>query len=216
MLYDGDTFEHDGNTFKVTFPRDDYHGAPWDEEGGHGPVSEAPRGRNYHGYTSKAPGEMLLGDGWIYDFAEACRIARRDGWGPAFYQQIVETSANGLRRINAHWYIGRELHAFTSYWSDDLNPCYADARDAMRASYPSARAYAAAAAMADFDRLRRWCAGHWCYVGVVVELCDDEGETVGGYSASLWGIESDAGDYLEEVARELADEVIAGFRAIAS
>lgn len=63
------------------------------------------------------------------------------------------------------------------------------------------------AAMADFDRLRRWCADQWSYVGVVVHLLDDEGDEM-GESESLWGIESDADDYLDEVARELADEIL--------
>lgn len=63
------------------------------------------------------------------------------------------------------------------------------------------------AAMADFDRLRRWCDDQWSYVGVVVELLDDEGDAM-GEEESLWGVESDAGDYLEKCARELADEII--------
>ena len=63
---------------------------------------------------------------------------------------------------------------------------------------------AARAAMADYKRLRDYCAGHWSYVGVIVTASRHGIELA---SASLWGIESDAGDYLEEVARELAGEV---------
>lgn len=212
MLYDGDIFEHNGNRFKVTFPPDWDRWAPWDEEDGHGPVSD---------WTTRAkrPGELILArDGCryqYYDFAEACRIARRDGWGPGFYHQREERGANGLRRGYAQWYVGRQLHTYTGEWRDD-EYLWDGAREAMRASYPSARAYAAAAAMADYDRLRQWCDDQWCYVGVVVELVDEEDEPVSCHGASLWGIESDAGDYLEEVARELADEVIADFRAVVS
>jgi hypothetical protein len=157
MLYDGDTFEHAGNLFRVTFPRDDDHGAPWDEEDGHGPVT---------GWESrgKRPGEMILsehrGSRRFYDFAEAVRIARRDGWDAPPFKQ-------GTRG-----------------------------------------AQAARAALADFDRLRRWCADDWCYVGVIVTLVDDDEDEMPEFSASVWGIESDASDYLEETARELADEVL--------
>lgn len=34
------TFTHRGLTFRVTFPRDDSHGAPWEEHDGHGIVSD--------------------------------------------------------------------------------------------------------------------------------------------------------------------------------
>lgn len=163
-MYDSEIFEHDGNTFKVTFPYDEYHGAPWDEDDGHGPVSN---------WTTRAklPGEMVLnrdgGSFRYYDFAEACRIARREGWGYG-----GQTPGESKRQV------------------------------------------AEAAAMEDFNRLRRWCNDQWNYIGVVVELADDDGNPVIGHGASLWGIESDADDYLEQVAHELADEVIADFRAI--
>lgn len=47
----------------------------------------------------------------------------------------------------------------------------------------------------------------------MVELCDDDGDPVPGYDASLWGIESDADEYLEETAFELADEIISRFES---
>jgi hypothetical protein len=49
---------------------------------------------------------------------------------------------------------------------------------------------AAAAAMADFENLRRWCANQWHWCGIVVSLLDDEGEET-GIDAALWGIEDD-------------------------
>jgi hypothetical protein len=67
------------------------------------------------------------------------------------------------------------------------------------------RQQAAKAAMADFKRLQAWCEDHWCWCGVIITCEDLPGEP----SASLWGIESDAGDYFREVAEELADEIIA-------
>ena len=57
------------------------------------------------------------------------------------------------------------------------------------------------------DLMRQWCDGYWSYVGVVVTAQCPCCEDFTGPSASLWGIESDAGDYLEEVARELAEEL---------
>ncbi len=53
----------------------------------------------------------------------------------------------------------------------------------------------------DFDYLRRFLSGDWEYVGVIVT----DPET--GESASLWGIESDAREYIDEVSRELIDEI---------
>jgi hypothetical protein len=75
---------------------------------------------------------------------------------------------------------------------------------------------AADAAKADMQRMKDWFLDRWHYVGVVVALCDDDGEPLPmPYRASLWGIESDAGDYLDEVSEECADEIIAGLAASA-
>jgi len=60
------------------------------------------------------------------------------------------------------------------------------------------------AVQADFDFLRRWLDEQWCYVGVCVSLADQAPD----YAHSVWGIESDASDYIEETAHELADEII--------
>lgn len=84
--WDGDTFERHGRTFKVALPYDDDRDAPWDREDGHGPVSDWRSTRDsYTGYPVKEPGERILfrdgRDYRTYDFAEALRIAARDGWG---------------------------------------------------------------------------------------------------------------------------------------
>jgi hypothetical protein len=63
------------------------------------------------------------------------------------------------------------------------------------------------AAEREFDYLRRWCIGEWSYVGIVVTLLDAQGEET-DQSASLWGIESDQDDIHNEVALELAHEII--------
>lgn len=73
-----DKIEKDGFTFRVTKEHDHDAGTPWEREDGHGPVSDWTR-------RDKMPGELILntdhGYKRFYDFAEACRIALRDGWG---------------------------------------------------------------------------------------------------------------------------------------
>jgi hypothetical protein len=56
----------------------------------------------------------------------------------------------------------------------------------------------------DFEFLRRWCADQWHYVGVTVSHVQS------GNDESLWGIESDADEYIMETAHELADQIAAG------
>ncbi len=58
---------------------------------------------------------------------------------------------------------------------------------------------------ADFEYLRKWCAGDWEYIGVIVTLSDDEGNELG--KDSLWGVES-LGDYWRTVALELAQGLL--------
>ena len=80
-----DTITHNGAMFRVSLEPDTDHGAPWDEENGHGPVSDWRRGPNYTGHHDKRPGEILLcGDrhaARFYDFAEEklfyCQIVLR-------------------------------------------------------------------------------------------------------------------------------------------
>lgn len=210
-MFDGQKFTHAGHNFRVSMATDCDTGAPWIEHDGHGIVSD---------WTSrdKKPGELVLAcDGRgrarngvrrFYDFAETVKIARRDGWGIAPYKLDIERGANGLMRANAQWFEGRQLVAIQTDWSDDINDATRQAYAMHRATFPSARTYAAAAAMADFERLRAWCADEWYWVGVTVELLDDFGDAM-GETESLWGIESDADEHIGEVARELAGEIIA-------
>jgi hypothetical protein len=68
---------------------------------------------------------------------------------------------------------------------------------------------AAKAVEADFERLRAWCNDEWTWCGVVVTMLDEDGDPIDGYEESLWGIESDASEYIKETAQELADQLIA-------
>lgn len=61
----------------IKIARDDSKGEPWKEYDGHGPVSDWVT-------RDKLPGELVLdtdrGRKLFYDFAEAVKIAKRDGW----------------------------------------------------------------------------------------------------------------------------------------
>lgn len=62
---------------------------------------------------------------------------------------------------------------------------------------------AAEAVEREFTRLRRWCENDWCWVGVVVTPLTPDGDALDSMSDSLWGIESDADDHIDEVTRDL-------------
>jgi hypothetical protein len=70
--------EKDGFTIVARIERDDDLGPPWKECDGHGPVSD------WRPKNSKRPGEKILsedrGSCRFYDWQEAIKIAKRDGW----------------------------------------------------------------------------------------------------------------------------------------
>lgn len=76
----GDTIacEVDGFTITAQIVLDNHAEPPWEQEDGHGPVSDWTT-------RTKKPGERILtGDGQYcryYDMQEATRLALRDGWG---------------------------------------------------------------------------------------------------------------------------------------
>lgn len=154
--YETETRESGTMSFRVEWFYDHDSDAPWDREDVHGPVSDWTT-------RDKKPGEMVLcadrRSKRFYDFAEAVKIARRDGWDTAPYK------------------------------------------------WPSDGARAHAAAMADFDYLRRWCNDDWHYCGIVVTLLNADGEP-DSVDASLWGIESDSPDYHDEVIGDLIAECL--------
>lgn len=80
-----DTIELDGLTFAVAIEHDCDYGAPWDEEYGHGVISDwERRERTTDGYV-KAPHERILCDDRghvrVYDMRATMRKARAEGWG---------------------------------------------------------------------------------------------------------------------------------------
>lgn len=191
----------DRKAFAWKLESDEDHGAPWDECDGHGDVSDWTR-------RDKAPGEFVLSRGRdvkrFYDFAGACRKARAEAWGslPGDLQ---------TRKIWGKWHAwidGKHLRREKRFHSVD-----ADMNKAISAVYAkyratmTARQYAAAAAMRDYDYLRRWCNDEWSYVGVVVAPIDEHGPDW-RRAESLWGIESECDSYHLEVAQELAEGML--------
>lgn len=73
-----DNISVNGLNFSVEIEPEYSSGAPWEEECGHGPVSDWTT-------RDKMPGERVLcedrGSRCYYDVAEATRIAKRDKWG---------------------------------------------------------------------------------------------------------------------------------------
>lgn len=76
--YKTETVEHNGHTITLEWHYDPDCEAPWEHEDGHGPVSDWTT-------RDKAPGELVLHSDRqsyrYYDYAEAMKIARKDGWG---------------------------------------------------------------------------------------------------------------------------------------
>lgn len=187
FVCDGDkiTAEHDGFTVVAFVERDGDHGAPWDEECGHGPVSKWRNRHHSRSYdyrnTGKAPGEMVLSndrDSYrFYDFAEATRIAKRDGWGLA--PETIEALSQKL---------GRK---------------------------PTAKQITREAVLSDFRAMKAWCNDEWDYCGVCVVVTKNGVRLTDKYDHALWGIERNypaPGDqqnsYLAEVANELVGEAL--------
>lgn len=166
--YDGETLmlEVDGFTVTATIHDDPDMAPPWEAHDGHGDVT---------GWLSrdKRPGELELsrsGDGGakrFYDFAGACAIARRDGWGADPRCGVGET----------------------------------------------ARQYAARAALADFQWLKRWVDDEWRWVGVAVTVERAGVALTGEYDHAIWGVDSESADHLTDLANERIGEAVDAARA---
>lgn len=80
----------------ATIEEDHDQSPPWKTDDGHGPVREARRPRSRECTYPKRAGEIIMHDErgtvWLYDYAEACHIARRDRWGTRDGQQLGETA----------------------------------------------------------------------------------------------------------------------------
>lgn len=98
-------------TVTATIVHDEDMGEPWKEHDGHGPVSDWEN-------RDKRPGERVLhedhGSKRFYDYAEAIKIAKRDGWDAPPYGEgtagqraarAVEADFQRMRAwCNGEWY----------------------------------------------------------------------------------------------------------------
>lgn len=79
------TQEINGYTVRIRVHHDEGMGPPWEEHDGHGPVSDWFYHRPSSWASCKRPGQRVISkDGHnarFYDWQEATRIAKRDGWG---------------------------------------------------------------------------------------------------------------------------------------
>lgn len=211
-MQDGDIFEHNGRRFRINIEDDDGHEPPWEEECGHGPVSDWTR-------ESKRPWQWVLNSAGsekrYYDAREAMRIALNDGWGLSDEQQaelierlaktrtVVRPKKGEKPKMKQTGYINHSFY----YTNDQFEKVTIPGRDPAK---PLTRGEIAAEAVRlDFERLRDWCDDDWRYIGVIVTPIPwgkDPKEVEIDYSYALWRIESDAEDYHGEVARELADQ----------
>ncbi len=91
------TFELEGRTFHVEVIGEDGCGAPWEEYDCHGPVSDWTR-------RNKKAGEWVLCEDRsakrYYDFSEAMRMAKRDGWDSPPYK-IGTSGERAVRAVAA-------------------------------------------------------------------------------------------------------------------
>ena len=130
------------------------------------------------------------------EFAEA-PWESSDGHGPVrrSNRRHVESESDklpGERPLNSP---GRREYQYYYDWQAACLTARADGWD--RAPYDAPNRVQRAV-QADFDYLRGYLAGDWCYVSVTVT--DDET----GESDSVYGVE-DAGGFAQEVAQELAE-----------
>ena len=59
----------------------------------------------------------------------------------------------------------------------------------------------------DLERMRDWCNDVWHWCGVSVFPLTEDGDELRSKTESLWGIESDAGEYFDEVISELIAQI---------
>lgn len=91
---------HTSGLVTVRWYYDQDSGPPWEQADGHGPV------RNLNHARDKRPGERPFGHhGWFYDWQEAIKIAKRDGWGPGTPAEAVEADFKYLKGwVNDDWF----------------------------------------------------------------------------------------------------------------
>jgi len=87
-----------GHYLTIDCENDTDHGPPWKDDDGHGPVSEWTT-------RDKRPGERVLNsDGHskrYYDFSEAVKLARKDGWDAKPYHKAFPNETASQQAVRA-------------------------------------------------------------------------------------------------------------------
>ncbi len=118
---EGDTITGTREGFEIIarIVRDDDGTPPWDREDGHGPVSEWTS-------RSKEPGERVLAEDRhgvrrYYGFAEAVRLARRDGWR-ALDEPDPMTSGRTPGQVTERA-AAQDFETLRAWWADEWFYC---------------------------------------------------------------------------------------------
>jgi hypothetical protein len=100
----------------ATLYQDDCQDTPWQRDCGHGPVSD------WRSKESKRPGERVLCEdrakARFYDFAAACDMARRDGWGVEGGRRPDETAKQYAARA-----VERDFAVLKAWCDDEWSYC---------------------------------------------------------------------------------------------
>lgn len=124
----------DGRDYRVRKSYDYDCGKPWEESDMHGPVREV-RGRNERGYVDKRAGEVELfcdgrrtGTTWLYDVAEATKIAKRDSWGcPLTDEEMLTIGLTMNVRERARRAVEADVEALTMFLTGEWWWCVCSA-----------------------------------------------------------------------------------------
>lgn len=65
----------------------------------------------------------------------------------------------------------------------------------------------ARAVLRDLERMRGWCNDNWHWCGISVFPLTADGDELRSKTESLWGIESDAEEYFDEIIYELISQI---------
>lgn len=228
-LYTEDlTFDIEGLevTVRVKVWPDEESGPPEDMADGHGPVSGWKRLAG-----NKKPGEVILhlarGAFKTYDFAEAIKMAKRDGWNAEPYLEdyvVLRWEDTGEHHPlflagKAHTWArdrgaARRFHVKND--EEALREALAAQMDMGRtctiAPAETRKMRALKAVEADLKFLRGWYTDQWCYVGVEVVLLDQAGEET-EVTDSVWGFETYRDGHLTE-ARRMAEDLAKGLGTV--
>lgn len=200
-------FTHKGHAFIARHYADSGMGCPWEEHDGHGEVSAQKRHAFGMGTKPpKAPGELILvwQDGYYrtYNFAGAMVQAKRDGWGlgpealAKLTAKLGKAPTAGQIRYAA---VMADFDRLRGWCNDQWHWMGISVSPMVPARERLESALGDILGCDDIDS---------AHDAARAALGADDEYDEESYANALWGIESDCGDYADEVARELADDII--------